>query len=75
MTASTNGDRPAYPSATGPGNKGLSQRDYFAAAAMNGLLAGRFKAAEGEMLEFFAKQAYEMADAMLKERSKSQEGS
>lgn len=48
--------------------RGMSLRDYFAAAALNGLLAaggGVTKSADG-----WAGTAYTLADAMLKERAK-----
>lgn len=44
--------------------EGMSLRDYFAAKAMQADLAGY----EGAMWDRVAKQAYEMADAMLKAR-------
>lgn len=49
---------------------GMSLRDYFAAAAMQGILAGRtsWPETEQEMKEG-AHAAYEVADAMLSERS------
>ena len=43
---------------------GMTLRDYFAAKAMQGLLASEVHAP----LEDFAATAYKMADAMLKER-------
>ena len=45
-------------------NDGMTLRDYFAAKAMQGLLASEVHAP----LEDFAATAYKMADAMLKER-------
>lgn len=60
-----------------PGPIGLSIRDYFAAQAMQALLTSqyRYTADEGasapmETWPDFAGGAYQMADAMLKERSK-----
>jgi hypothetical protein len=43
---------------------GMTLRDYFAAKAMQGLMASNVRAS----LEAFANQAYKMADAMLKAR-------
>ena len=43
---------------------GMTLRDYFAAKAMQGLLASEVNAP----IQDFAKTAYEMADAMLKAR-------
>ena len=49
---------------------GMSLRDYFAAMAVPGLLAHpNSSTAAGP--EAFANAAYQMADAMLKERSKA----
>jgi hypothetical protein len=45
---------------------GMTLRDYFAAKAMQGLLASDIRAEK----ELFAEHAYKMADAMLKEREK-----
>ena len=65
---------PAYPFV---GNQGMTLRDYFAGQAMTGLLAaeqpGGFsyvKDATRTRAEYAAKEAYEMADAMIDERSK-----
>ena len=46
-------------------SKGMTLRDYFAAKAMQADLVGY----EGAMWARVAKQAYEMADAMLKART------
>lgn len=45
-------------------------RDYFAAKAMNGILANNamIDTATDQTLEWVAKNAYQMADAMLKAR-------
>jgi hypothetical protein len=43
---------------------GLSKRDYFAAAALTGLLA------DGASIESVPRWAYEIADEMLEEREK-----
>ena len=49
-----------------PGHTGLSMRDYFAAAALQGLLANDAKnGAWGE----YATMAYNLADSMVKERN------
>jgi len=63
----------AFPSAhdpkTGVAQIGMTLRDYFAAKAMQGMYAnGSFPT--GIMLDT-AKEAYEMADAMLKERDET----
>ena len=47
---------------------GMTLRDYFAAKAMQGLLASEVNAP----LKTFAKQAYTMADAMMEARDESQ---
>jgi hypothetical protein len=47
--------------------KGMTLRDYFAAKAMQGMYA-MYKFPTGIMLDT-AKEAYEMADAMMKARS------
>jgi hypothetical protein len=46
----------------------MALRDYFAAKAMQGLLASEVHAP----LKTFAKQAYAMADAMMEVRNESQ---
>jgi hypothetical protein len=46
----------------------MALRDYFAAKAMQGLLASEVNAP----LKTFAKQAYTMADAMMEVRNESQ---
>ncbi|UNH32371.1 hypothetical protein [Moellerella wisconsensis] len=50
--------------------EGMSLRDYFAAKAMNGILANNamIDTATDQTLEWVAKNAYQMADAMLKAR-------
>lgn len=67
MTTNTGG--PAFPSQSigpdfPPGWGGMTLRDYFAAKAMQGMLA----AGEGVPSEKLAKWAYDVADAMLAER-------
>jgi len=63
-------NQPAFPNegfnGWGEPEKGMTLRDYFAAKAMQGMYAkGSFPT--GIMLDT-AKEAYEMADAMLKAR-------
>lgn len=48
---------------------GLSIRDYFAAKAMQGMLAAPVLASSDQFM--LARDAYTVADAMLKERCKS----
>lgn len=59
---------PAFPSANGPGFKGLSVRDYFASHAMSGMLADPNVTLEGNGCNRIARLAYVMADAMLAAR-------
>lgn len=47
-------------------SRNVSLRDYFAAAALTGLLAGQ----HNRVATVAAEYAYEMADAMLAERNK-----
>lgn len=49
-------------------NLGMTMRDYFAAKAMQGLIAQSCGMAVGSDPAFGAKYAYQMADAMLKAR-------
>lgn len=62
---------PAFPNETaiqlGDDYQGMTLRDYFAAAALQGLLAGRDILMEAEWL---AAEAYQLADAMIAEREK-----
>ena len=51
-----------------PGYAGMSLRDYFAAKAMQGLLAQSCGTALGSDLIHGAQYAYQMADAMLAAR-------
>lgn len=64
----TNAREPAFPSTFhngwGEPEKGMTLRDYFAAKAMQGLLAGT-KTSDCMMI---VKDAYAIADAMLKAR-------
>ena len=55
---------PAFPIHWENHHQGMSLRDYFAAKAMQGLLSSDVNAP----LETFAKQSYEVADAMMKAR-------
>lgn len=51
--------------------QGMSLRDYFAAKAMQGLIAGALSREFGDYVnEAVARNAYELADAMLAEMSK-----
>ena len=70
MSTKDNGG-PAFPLQSigpdfAPGYAGMTLRDYFAAKAMQGLLANTVRATE----ERFALQAYLVADAMLEVRKK-----
>jgi hypothetical protein len=53
---------------TGSDDKGMSLRDYFAAHAMQGALAGIATRAEVVRYSELAGLAYEVADAMLEAR-------
>lgn len=59
-------DTKAAPKAPEDPAAGISLRDYFAALAMQGLMASDVLAKP----EHFARSSYEMADAMLAERAK-----
>ncbi len=65
---------PAFP--TGTAFQGMTLRDYFAAKAMQGLLAGldrdarRFMERQEEPAEAMAKACWTMADAMLEARNR-----
>lgn len=71
---------PAFPvpQVTGTGSRGMSLRDWFAGQALEGLFAAEANPRTGVEVEpfnskhcpWFAQLAYELADAMLKERSK-----
>ena len=67
---------PAFPSEylSGYRDEGMSLRDYFAAAALQGLLAS-FAGADCRMPtpEALAKDAFQQADAMLAERERNEE--
>lgn len=69
----------AFPSSGYWPHAGLTMRDYFAAAALQGVLKDRenirslWKSAELEKMEvseFIASRMYLIADAMLRERTK-----
>lgn len=53
---------------------GMTLRDYFAAKALHGIMqADAWETDDGELIysnESYAKEAYELADAMLAERDK-----
>ena len=57
-------DIPAFPRTQWPNERGMTLRDYFAAKAMQGLLASDVYAPKDK----FAENAYAMADAMMKAR-------
>jgi hypothetical protein len=60
---------PAFPSTHPHGREeGMSLRDWFAGKAMQGLLACPVQPQSGP--DMYARDAYALADAMLKERSK-----
>ena len=72
---STNTGGPAFPHYGGAGwiGPGMSLRDYFAAKAMQGLLAGRFLICADPAAEHaVSKAAYQQADAMLEARNAAQ---
>lgn len=62
LTARMNGTRSAFPYAE-RSTKGLTKREYFAAAALTGLLAGSDKTYISKHATI--DQAWEFADAML----------
>ena len=65
-------DIPAFPKTPfielGTPQNGMNLRDYFAAKAIQGLLASEVNAP----LDVFAKQAYKVADKMMEARNGSQ---
>ena len=65
-------NEPAFPNegfnGWGTPFEGMTLRDYFAAKAMQGLLAQSLGTALGSPVEQAAEYAYKMADAMLKAR-------
>ena len=64
MSEPINDGGPAFPTPAGiQHNDGMTLRDYFAAAALQGLMASR-----NFLDEYDGKYVYEIADAMLKAR-------
>lgn len=63
MTNQPNDGGPVFPNTTALPNLGMTLRDYFAAAALTGLLSNPAEVANWVS---FADGAYECADAMLK---------
>ena len=62
---------PAFPSiygATEPLDEGMSLRDYFAAKAIQGMLADPGVRDMDQFMEHGPRQAYAVADAMIAER-------
>lgn len=55
-----------------PLHRGMTIRDYFAAQAMQSLLAGNIFGS-GEYLKEMASHSYKVADAMIKQREESNE--
>ena len=66
----SNDGGPAFPGNSG--NPGMLLRDYFAGQALAGLLAKT--TVNHEVVNYQARTAYSMADAMLVERSKTKDG-
>lgn len=67
----SNHNPPAFPVAPDGGSRvvyGMSLRDYFAAKALEGMLANPDRVGNSIKFEGWAKQAYHFADAMLTER-------
>ena len=65
MSNQINDGGPAFPTPAGiQHNDGITLRDYFAAAALQGILSST----QTGHLQIIAKDAYGMADAMLKAR-------
>lgn len=58
----------AFPNPNRTDQTGMALRDYFAAKAMQGLLASDVESS----LKLFAAQAYKVADAMLEARNAAQ---
>jgi hypothetical protein len=55
---------------TGLNQQGMELRDYFAAKAMQGLLAGMSKGEEPKVI-FVGNAAYKIADLMMKARNET----
>jgi hypothetical protein len=69
--SNTNTGGPAFPAPAGVAHitdQGMTLRDYFAAKALNGLLAGTLTPDSLWSQDEAAETAYNMADAMLKAR-------
>ena len=60
----------AFPATKEPAYFGMTLRDYFAAKALQGILAGGDEGGflEHEAIDALARQVYGMADAMLRAR-------
>ena len=56
-----------------PCEGGMKLRDYFAAMAMQGLLADSWQTTTTGTMESFVTESYKWADAMITERSKNAE--
>jgi hypothetical protein len=70
-----NPNHPDSPRYTTTWHEGMDLRDYFAAAALQGMLPDAFQEApkdypEKNLAAFWSEMAYEFADAMLKTREK-----
>lgn len=69
---------PAFPVVGAPGAKedypGMTLRDYFAAKAMYGVISGQEHRGSEPIIEAVAEHAYNIADAMLAERSRKEGG-
>jgi hypothetical protein len=63
----TKANEPAYPNIQVPSLKGLTKREYFAAMALQGLLADY----ESECIEDYSKYAVKLADSLIEELSKT----
>jgi hypothetical protein len=63
----TKANEPAYPNIQVPSLKGLTKREYFAAMALQGLLADY----ESESIEDYSKYAVKLADSLIEELSKT----
>lgn len=66
----TNTGGPAFPRGEIQTAPGMTLRDYLAANAMQGLLAGTVRSDTIWSFGTLAETAYNMADAMLKERTR-----